>query len=262
MSGSWINNFSPVLPTMDQSYDNSTNIDDLFKYNTSEEDKHSLRMLELKGELLSLMNGSDEFDLLEDEKKSIEDESKDPSLITEINEINTKIQNYLEKFTTIQKELNQCNEDYQKEVHNLRKNISTADTMIEFIQKLPEEHKEKENIKIIIDQMNILSKNILDNEKIKEIRKKYIVKRKNAERLITFIKKINNLNQTSICPLCFTNSVDHFVDPCGHTFCKECIQNHLKQSSEGDLYEVGRNDNSQCCFCRERINIVRPLYFL
>ena len=66
-----------------------------------------------------------------------------------------------------------------------------------------------------------------------------------SERLITFIKKVNNLNQTNICPLCFTNTVDHFVDPCGHTFCKS-IHNHLKKNQQND---IGRIDNSQCCFC-------------
>ena len=259
MSGNWVNNFAPVMDNLTVSMNNSTNIDDLFTRNKPNDDKNIVKMLELKGEILSLINGNDDFDLLEDEKEMIEKESDEPSLISEIDELNQKIQTYLEKFTKIQKELHQCNEDYQNEVHKLKQNISTTDTMIDFIKKLPEEHKDKDNIKIIIDQMNILSKNILDNKKIKNVREKYIEKRKESERLITFIKKVNNLNQTNICPLCFTNTVDHFVDPCGHTFCKECIHNHLKKNQQND---IGRIDNSQCCFCRERINTVKPLYFL
>lgn len=262
MSANWVNNFAPVMDNLTVSMNNSSNIDDLFTRNKTHDDKNVIRILELKGEILSLINGNDDFDLLEDEKNMIDKERDMPSLITEIDELNTKIQTYLEKFIKIQKELCKCNDDYQNEVIKLKKNISTTDTMIDFIQKLPDEHKDKENIKIIIDQMNILSKNILDNEKIKEIRKKYIEKRKEAERLITFIKKLNNMNQTNICPLCFTNTVDHFVDPCGHTFCKECIQNHLRNGENNDLYEIGMARDSQCCFCRERINIVRPLYFL
>jgi len=261
MSGNWIDNFAPAPNNTTISMNNYSNIDDLFT-NKQNEDKNAIKMLELKGEILSLMNGTDDFDLLEDEKESIDKEREEPSLLNEINEINTKIQSYLEKFTIVQKELNQCNNDYKNEISKLKKNISTTDSMIDFIQKLPEEHKDKDNIKIIIDQMNILSKNILDNEKIKEIRKIYIEKRKEAERLITFIKKLNNMNQTNICPLCFTNTVDHFVDPCGHTFCKDCIQTHMGKKDDVDLYKLGISDNSQCCFCRERINIVRQLYFL
>ena len=167
MSGNWVNNFAPVMDNLTVSMNNSTNIDDLFTRNKPNDDKNIVKMLELKGEILSLINGNDDFDLLEDEKEMIEKESDEPSLISEIDELNQKIQTYLEKFTKIQKELHQCNEDYQNEVHKLKQNISTTDTMIDFIKKLPEEHKDKDNIKIIIDQMNILSKNILDNKKIK-----------------------------------------------------------------------------------------------
>ena len=203
MSGNWVNNFAPVMDNLTVSMNNSTNIDDLFTRNKPNDDKNIVKMLELKGEILSLINGNDDFDLLEDEKEMIEKESDEPSLISEIDELNQKIQTYLEKFTKIQKELHQCNEDYQNEVDKLKQNISTTDTMIDFIKKLPEEHKDKDNIKIIIDQMNILSKNILDNKKIKNVREKYIEKRKESERLITFIKKVNNLNQTKYMSFMF-----------------------------------------------------------
>ena len=78
---------------------------------------------------------------------------------------------------------------------------------------------------------------------------------------IYVIKKVNNFNQCNICPLCFEKTVDHFIDPCGHTFCKDCIQK-LRKNKELDLYEIGRNDNSQCCFCKEKIKTIRQLYFL
>ena len=81
------------------------------------------------------------------------------------------------------------------------------------------------------------------------------------EKYIYFIKKLNNFNQCNICPVCFTKTVDHFIDPCGHTFCKDCIQS-LRNNPNQDLYEIGRNDNSQCCYCREKIKTIRQLYFL
>ena len=37
------------------------------------------------------------------------------------------------------------------------------------------------------------------------------------------LKDINLLNNLSNCPLCFQNCIDHVVLPCGHTFCKPCL---------------------------------------
>jgi hypothetical protein len=253
----WINNFASVQQPLMM---NTTNIDQLFL--KKEEDVNIIKMLELKGEIISLLDGRDEFDLLEDEKKELESVSADKNIKLEIKEMKDKIKEYIEKFNKIQKELYICNDNYQKEVNILRKNIMTTESMIEFIKKIPDDQKNQENVKKIIDEMNILSKSILNNDKMKKIRKDYLEKRKEAEYLIEFIKQLNNLNQTNLCPVCFSNTVDHFSDPCGHTFCKDCIKKHIRKNEEIDLYEVGRNDGAQCCFCRERIRSIRPLYFL
>jgi hypothetical protein len=252
----WTNSFASVQPSMM----NNTNIDQLFF--KKEEDLNIVKMLELKGEILSLLDGRDEFDLLEDEKKELESVSADKNIKLEIKEMKDKIKEYIEKFNKIQKELYICNDNYQKEVNILRKNIMTTESMIEFIKKVPDDQKNQENVKNIIDEMNILSKSILNNDKMKKIRKDYVEKRKEAEYLIEFIKQLNNLNQTNLCSVCFSNTVDHFMEPCGHTICKECVTNHLRRNNELDLYEIGRNDGAQCCFCRERIRSIRPLYFL
>lgn len=264
MGSNWINNFAPISDNISSTplqQMGIRNIDELYT-NKKTNNENVVKLLELKGEILSLIDGRDEFELLEDEKKDIDEAGKDENIIKEIDELNETIQKYLENFTDIQNELNKCNQEYKNEVNILKKNISTTENMIEFIEKIPDDQKDEENVKNIIKQMNILSKNLLNSEKIKNIRKKYIEKRKESEKIITFIKKINNLNQTNICPVCFTNTVDHFLEPCGHTFCKECIEKHLKNDEEIEQYEIGRNNNSQCCFCRVTINNVKPLYFL
>ena len=253
-----VNNFASIA--QDDMMYNSTTIDQLFYQKN--EDVNVVKMLELRGEILSLIEGKDEFDSTEEEKKEIKKEGEKDDLKKEISDFTGKIQTYIEEFNKIQKELDECNDKFQKEARLLQKNVSTTDTMIEFIKKIPEDQKDQENMKQIIDQMNVLSKSIMDNQKMKDIRKEYIQKRKDAEKMVQVIKKLNHLNHANICPLCFTNPVDHFVDPCGHTFCKECIQRHLRRNPELDLYEIGRNDGSQCCFCREHIKTVRQLYFL
>ena len=262
MASNWINNYASVSQgsLMGPFEDNSTTIDNLFTH--KKEDVNVIKMLELRGEILSLIEGKDEFDCSEEEEKEILEAGEGLDLKKERDDFVEKIKTYIDTFNRIQKELDECNEMFQKEVHSLRKNVSTTESMIEFIKKLPEEQKDHENIKTIIEQMTVLSKSLMDNQKIKEIRKTYIEKRKESEKLIQVIKKVNNLNHANICPLCFTNPVDHFADPCGHTFCRECIHRHLSKGEDSDLYEVGRNDGSQCCFCRERIKTIRQLYFL
>ena len=253
-----VNNFASIA--QDDMMNNSTTIDQLFYQKT--EDINVVKMLELRGEILSLIEGKDEFDCTEKEKEEIQEEGDKDDLKKEITDFMDKIQKYIEEFNKLQKELEEYNETFQKEARVLYKNVSTTDTMIEFIKKIPDDQKDQENMKQIIEQMNILSKSIMDNQKMKEVRKGYIEKRKESEKMIQVIKKLNHLNHANICPLCFTNPVDHFVDPCGHTFCKECIQRHLRRNQDLDLYEIGRNDGSQCCFCREHIKTVRQLYFL
>jgi len=260
----WINNFAPLDNYNMTEYDNNTSIDELFP--KKENNMNIIKMLELKGEIISLIQGKEEFDLEEEEEGIIKKESEKEENIEEIETFINQLKDYIKRFILLQNDINDCNDSFQKEVALLRKNISTTETMIEFIKKIPEDQKDQENIKLIIEQMNILSRSIMNNKKIKDIRKKYVEKRVESEKIIGLLKKVNNLNHCNICPLCFTNPVDHFIDPCGHTFCKECLKTHIHKGDSGeegfDLYEIGRNDNSQCCFCRDRIKTVRPLYFL
>tara|TARA_Y100001935_G_C17310642_1_gene515833 strand:+ start:1710 stop:2498 length:789 start_codon:yes stop_codon:yes gene_type:complete len=256
----WTSTFAPVCQHSFMNLDNSTDIDDLFL--KKNEDVNIVKMLEMKGEILSLIQGKEEIELFEEEKEMIEKEGEKEETKKEVEQLLETIQTYIEKFTLLHSELNKCNDLFQKEVQLLQKNVSTTESMIEFIKKIPEEQKDQENMNLIIEQMGILSKSIMDNKKIKEIRKNYVEKRKEFEKILLFIKKLNNFNQCNICPVCFTNPVDHFLDPCGHSICKSCIKDHLSKKDGLDLYEIGRNDGAQCCFCRERIKTIRQLYFL
>ena len=40
---------------------------------------------------------------------------------------------------------------------------------------------------------------------------------------ITALKEINILNNVSLCPLCFQTPINYTIIPCGHTFCKACL---------------------------------------
>ena len=253
MDSSWASNFAGInytyVPT-----DNNTNIDELFK--NKEDDNNVVKMIELKDEMVDLIHKKEEIEFTQEEKAVIQ-EGKDKDTDNLIG----KIKEYIQEFIQLQGELNQINDKFKDEIKKLQNNISTLENMIQFLKKLPEEHKDETIMKTIIESMNTLSCKIMKNDKLKETREAYIQKRKEIEKYIYFIQKLNNFNQCNICPVCFTNTVDHFVDPCGHTFCKDCIKT-LRKNQEIDLYEIGRIDNSQCFFCRERIKTIRQLYFL
>lgn len=45
------------------------------------------------------------------------------------------------------------------------------------------------------------------------------------------------------CPICYSNEVDVYCDPCGHTFCKKCVKSQF------------------CYLCRIKIKKISKLYF-
>ena len=263
MTSSWISNFAGVNHTYVTT--DNTNIDDIFK--KKEEDVNVIKMIKLKELLIDVIQSKEEIDFNETIESDDEDSdsgSDDGSndMKEDIHKFMKTVDIFIQDFLQQQKGLDQINNSFQLELKTLQQNISTIENMISFLQKLPDNHKEEQIMENIIDNMNQLSSKILKNEKINELKKEYLKKRKIIEKYIYLIKKLNNFNHCNVCPLCFTNTVDHFLDPCGHTFCKSCIQDHLRKNGELDLYQVGRNDNSQCCYCRERIKTVRQLYFL
>ena len=83
--------------------------------------------------------------------------------------------------------------------------------------------------------MNVYSKSILSNEKLSTVKKEYEEKFKEIQKYIYLIRKINNFNTTNMCPVCFSNQVDHFIAPCGHTYCKTCLETLIRSE---DIYNI------------------------
>ena len=97
--------------------------------------------------------------------------------------------------------------------------------------------------------MKLLSKNIEENNNLKEKRKNYIESKKEINEYLIMIKKLNKMNTSNLCPLCLTNTLSIYLNPCGHTCCDKC-------------YERLSNDAERKCFlCRSRIMSKFPLYF-
>ncbi len=62
---------------------------------------------------------------------------------------------------------------------------------------------------------------------------------------IKSLKDLNLLNNKSNCPLCFKNNIDHVILPCGHTFCKICL-----------------DKCNLCGVCRGKIEKIQKIFIL
>lgn len=79
------------------------------------------------------------------------------------------------------------------------------------------------------------------------------IEKDKLEALILSLSKTYSILRTTplvhICPICMTNDVDTFLEPCGHTICNDCISNKFCNSSKF------------CYMCRTSVRGVRRLYF-
>ena len=250
-SPSWVSTFAPIQSSSgpQSQYINTTTIDELFTINYNDETK---KILDIKMNILDLIQKKDEINIIDHEK-----EYKNDKIKSLINDIKEKIKDFDKK----QSELNNITKDFQEELDKIKENINSIDNMIDYMKKLPEDYKEDELSKQIVENMTKLSQNIFKNQKITEFKKKYIEKYKEIEEYIHLIRILNNFNTSNMCPLCFTDQVDHFLNPCGHTFCKSCLKNTFRQD-DGGLLKIGRDIHTHCPMCRTVVQKINQLYFL
>jgi hypothetical protein len=57
--------------------------------------------------------------------------------------------------------------------------------------------------------------------------------------------KSSNVSNEPLCPVCFTETVNVAITPCGHTFCSSCSKRQM----------------TECCVCRGRIMNRQKLFF-
>ena len=264
MSDNWTNNYA-LIHQGEYISDNIPTIDSFF-FKEKEDDKDLLNMMEIKKTILTILNEKTEINMTEEggylgDEIDEEEEKRKKEYEKEINEFDKRIKEYINEYQGYQEELTIINDDFKKEYEELQKHAKMVEDMIDFIKKLPKEYREKELIENIINNMNQLCKNIINNEKIRELKEKYLVIRRKSEKILLLIKRLNNFNQTNVCPLCFTNVVDHYYEPCGHTFCKECIQKTF-QNFGIETMDIGLNDDVHCSICRLGIRKVNSLYFI
>ena len=156
-------------------------------------------------------------------------------------------------------------EEAQKILAKEKKNLEKADSEVKNLFSKAEEHikditsKAEEELKQDIERKKKQAELKIEQAKSEALND---VKRKAAELSFQITKKyleenIDSKTSTSIIDESILFNITLELDSSKIDF--ERLNKILK---EVDLYEIGRNDNSQCCFCRERIKTIRQLYFL
>ena len=181
----------------------------------------------------------------------------------EIDGIIENIEKFSDEFGKIQKEIYEVDKELTQEINNIKSNIEKLDTMIEFINKLniDPENKLMEDIVVNIKK---LSNTVSKTENFEKLKKKYVEKRKQLNKYLYLFRKINKWNFSNMCPICLSNSIDHYLDPCGHTLCKECIEQNAKMNNQNQNQENidSFTNNTQCPICRVFIQKSKPLFIL
>ena len=176
----------------------------------------------------------------------------------EIDELYEKIKGMNEEFKTLQDKLYKSEENLNFEIDKLKSNEIKLNNFITFLESLSS--LEYSEIKPVIDNINILSTKLSNLESFKKAKKDYATERKNILKYIYLLRKVNKMNVTNMCVVCMDDQVTHFINPCGHTFCKKCLETHLEIDDINNTDTI--SNDKKCPVCRKYVLNVNPLYFL
>jgi hypothetical protein len=184
-------------------------------------------------------------------KEALEMHGVSQDEINSIQQINNCVNAGKAKLITLLKEydnciksidtLNQKTKDIEDKLHQFQYLHSSLLEVDERFSTVISSTEELSNLKqlVIEDLETQLASTSIDKDRL--------------EALIMSLCTTYNIIRTTpfvhICPICMTNSVDTFLDPCGHTICKECVSNKVC------------NSNKFCFMCRTPVRGIRPLYY-
>tara|TARA_Y100001935_G_scaffold255246_1_gene267302 strand:- start:1930 stop:2829 length:900 start_codon:yes stop_codon:yes gene_type:complete len=205
---------------------------------------------DMKNNIIDILNHRSDF-----KEEEFDDEKYENKEIDELYE-KIRIINY--EFKIYQEKLHTAEVNLKNEIDRLNSNIKKLENFIKFLESLSS--IDYDDIKVIIKNINDLSTKLSNIESFKKAKKEYATERKNILKYIYLLRKVNKMNVTNMCVVCMDNPVSHFINPCGHTFCSKCIENHL------EMEDITNNDSipndKKCPVCRKYVNNVNPLYFL
>jgi hypothetical protein len=195
--------------------------------------------------LLNIINKQEESVVIDNENFKDKD----------VDELIEQIEGKIPKIMELQEDLNKLHKEYTNAYEKSNKDVRSIGKSVEFMKNIEEDYETNEEVKEIVDGLNKFADSLLKNEKLTNAKEKYIEKRKELNSYIYFIQKLNKWNTSNVCALCFSEKVDVFCNPCGHTGCKKCFDKNSQRNQDGFI-------NNKCPFCREYIMNLKPLYYL
>ena len=147
-----------------------------------------------------------------------------------------------DKYFQSERELNNA-------INESKSNVKKLNVVIDFMRELNINDCKDQLQETIIENIKQYSNNIGGgNDHIKLMKENYIESRKNINKYLDIIKKLNHMNVSNSCPVCLTNPVNIYLNPCGHTLCDGC-------------YDRVSDNEKKCFLCRTRVLSKFPLYF-
>jgi hypothetical protein len=124
-------------------------------------------------------------------------------------------------------------------------------TFYDFLEEFEQDNKDK-NCKTIKSSLNDFVDMYTDRDNLRKLISEFVDKRHDLKELMSITNLVQSVSPAPTCSLCMTNPLDSFLDPCGHTGCKECLVRSIQAS----------NVNLNCVYCRKEIRSIRSLYIL
>ena len=211
---------------------------------------HTQELISLKETILDILNKNEEITFDDEEYKN-----------PEIDSVITKITELTPNFQKLQDELSEIDKEYKKEIKEVQTKITMIESMITFLNQISYSNIDKKDLQDIIDKMKTVSEGVLKNESITSTKKKYAEKRKELYPHLHLMRQLNQWNVANMCPICFRGQVTHYLNPCGHTGCKECLERNRKERDSSNTMPQSE-PSFECAFCRDQIMSIKPLYFL
>ena len=217
------------------------NIDNSVQMTTcSQENVNITEIIKIKNGIINILNNND--DIFEENGSGVTEDDEIKLLIDDYDKFYENYKKEQSKYFEFEKNLNM-------EINNSKNNIKKLDMIVSFMKDFDGDVCPDGLTENIIGNMKVLSKNIEENSKILNIRKEYINSRKIINKYLSFIKKMNKMNTANLCPLCLTNAVNIYLNPCGHTCCDSCYE------------KLETNHEKKCFLCRCKIMQKNSLYF-
>ena len=143
----------------------------------------------------------------------------------------------------------------QRLVNTFNKNRQFNSKVSDFSDFLENYNEKEHNIEELkTNLLDLVNKNNDDNDLRKKI-SEFVDKRDEFTKLLKASRVIQELQTIPCCPMCLCAPLDSFVNPCGHTGCKECLIKSIQSNSNTNM-------NLNCPICRNSISCISPLYML